>query len=162
MGSGGQVESNDSTTPGQSMEIDQITSLVSIFSFGQQIMAAANAAANNSPVSTSMTPDNLVRTADSPELEEKLSPKDKVDSGGGGGGKDNEEKDSDSESDTSSDSGHSSDDHDNSDDNKKEEEDLDDSGVVITKLSPVVPTTTSATEQVVSSQAAKCIKVSSL
>jgi len=36
------------------MEIDQITSLVSIFSFGQQIMAAASAAASNStPVSAS-------------------------------------------------------------------------------------------------------------
>merc|ERR1712083_153244 len=36
--------------PGQTMEIDQITSLVSIFSFGQHIMAAAEAA-NSSNVS---------------------------------------------------------------------------------------------------------------
>jgi len=71
--------------PNNGMEVDQITSLVSIFSFGQQLFPGAESAQANSPNSTS-----------SPKT--KKDPKD--------------EDDSDSDSDTSSDSGHSSDDPD--------------------------------------------------
>jgi len=108
------------------MEIDQITSLVSIFSFGQQIMAAAAAAASSSSSSS--------KKEELQEAEEKEA-------------KEAKEADSDTESDTSSDSGHSSDDHDNlsSDDKKELEEeelDLDDSGVVLTQLTQSPRSTT--------------------
>jgi len=63
------------------MEVDQITSLVSIFSFGQQLFNTADSIAQPTPVS----------------CPGKKSSKD--------------DEDSDSDSDTSSDSGHSSDDH---------------------------------------------------
>merc|ERR1719411_1473205 len=63
------------------MEVDQITSLVSIFSFGQQLFNTAD---------TSVQPSQVT-------CQGKKNSKD--------------EDDSDSDSDTSSDSGHSSDDH---------------------------------------------------
>jgi hypothetical protein len=71
--------------PNNGMEVDQITSLVSIFSFGQQLFTGGDSAQVNSPNKTS-------------SLKTKKDPKD--------------EDDSDSDSDTSSDSGHSSDDPD--------------------------------------------------
>lgn len=77
------------------MEVEQITSLVSIFSFGQQLFnssqeSAASAAANTSTSSSK------------------------------GSKKGKEDEDSDSDSDTSSDSGHSSDDQNNADDKVEE------------------------------------------
>ena len=82
------------------MEIDQITSLVSIFSFGQHVLQGGQKdAATASP---SDKPDD-----EKSEESDKLNESDKK-----------SEDDSDSESDTSSDSGHSSDDHETS----KEEE----------------------------------------
>merc|ERR1711976_442332 len=84
--------------PGQTMEIDQITSLVSIFSFVQHNMAAAAAANNRTSTTT---------TTDSRKSEDEEDKKGE----GGGGGHSPSSEDSDSESDTSSDSGHSSDDH---------------------------------------------------
>merc|ERR1719369_2300943 len=77
--------------PNNGMEVDQITSLVSIFSFGQQLFpssADSAQASNNSPNPTCSSPKTT-----------KKDPKDDGD-------------DSDSDSDTSSDSGHSSDDPD--------------------------------------------------
>ena len=73
------------------MEVDQITSLVSIFSFGQQLFNTADSIAQPTPVS----------------CPGKKSSKD--------------DEDSDSDSDTSSDSGHSSDDHETNNDDKTEE-----------------------------------------
>lgn len=70
---------DQTTTNG--MEVDQITSLVSIFSFGQQLFNSAETIAQPTPVTCPV----------------KKSSKD--------------DDDSDSDSDTSSDSGHSSDDH---------------------------------------------------
>ena len=84
------------------MEIDQITSLVSIFSFGQHIIAAGGHK-------------DACPTSDNPSSETVAGPADESD-------KKSAEDDSDSESDTSSDSGHSSDDHDTSSDKDKEEE----------------------------------------
>ena len=84
------------------MEIDQITSLVSIFSFGQHIMAAAAAKAACSQKREFEEED------EEEEEEEKVSrsqTKTKTNK------KSESSEDSDSESDTSSDSGHSSDDH---------------------------------------------------
>jgi len=80
------------STPNNGMEVEQITSLVSIFSFGQQLLNNSECNSANPSTTTNMT-----------------SKKDKDD------------EDSDSDSDTSSDSGHSSDDQINSDDNKNEE-----------------------------------------
>lgn len=71
--------------PNNGMEVDQITSLVSIFSFGQQLFNGPDSSQTNSSNTTSSPPT-------------KKDPKD--------------EDDSDSDSDTSSDSGHSSDDPD--------------------------------------------------
>lgn len=95
----GSEEASDPNN-GNTMEIDQITSLVSIFSFGQHIMAAAAAAKSrtaNPSNNSSATP-----TEEEEKIEEKKS--------------EASSEDSDSESDTSSDSGHSSD-----NDNAKEE-----------------------------------------
>lgn len=80
-------------TPNNGMEVEQITSLVSIFSFGQQ----------------------LFNSTDCAQQTTKSSSKKKQ--------KDKEEDDSDSDSDTSSDSGHSSDDQNNSDDKVEERAD---------------------------------------
>ena len=83
----------------QTMEIDQITSLVSIFSFGQHIMAAAAAANSCNNLETSTPTLNQTLTSQpSAGLEDEDTKKPTA-------------EDSDSESDTSSDSGHSSDDH---------------------------------------------------
>lgn len=78
------------------MEVDQITSLVSIFSFGQQLFSGSEPVVQESPSPT----DTISKTS-----------KDADD-------------DSDSDSDTSSDSGHSSDDQRNNSDEKDEEIDL--------------------------------------
>lgn len=80
-------------TANNGMEVEQITSLVSIFSFGQQLFNTADCAQQPTKGPT------------------KKKPKDK------------EEDDSDSDSDTSSDSGHSSDDQNNSDDKVEERAD---------------------------------------
>ena len=100
----GTTESNAEgvTNGGNTMEIDQITSLVSIFSFGQHIMAAAAAKAACSQKREFEEED------EEEEEEEKVSrsqTKTKTNK------KSESSEDSDSESDTSSDSGHSSDDH---------------------------------------------------
>ena len=90
------AEASSPVTTGQSpMEIDQITSLVSIFSFGQQLFAGGD---RGEPAKAK------------PPQQSKKSKKDPKD----------QEEDSDSDSDTSSDSGHSSDDPDAGD--KKGEE----------------------------------------
>jgi len=82
-------------TGNNGMEVDQITSLVSIFSFGQQLFAGGD---RGEPAKAK------------PPQQSKKSKKDPKD----------QEEDSDSDSDTSSDSGHSSDDPDAGD--KKSEE----------------------------------------
>jgi len=87
-------------TPNNGMEVEQITSLVSIFSFGQQLL-------NSSDCSSPVQSTNCAPTQPPPSST--------------AGKKDKDEEDSDSDSDTSSDSGHSSDDQINSDDNKAEE-----------------------------------------
>jgi len=143
--------------PGQTMEIDQITSLVSIFSFGQHIMAAA-AAANSSNVSAaSVSITNTTSSSSEPkaEVEGEEEKKEK---------KSESSEDSDSESDTSSDSGHSSDDHEAA----KEEEQA--SAAASTKLTRSVSTpdlcATSAAAAVASntmaSEAPPCVEVASL
>lgn len=146
--------------PGQTMEIDQITSLVSIFSFGQHIMAAA-AAANSSNVSAAgVSITNTTNTTSSSsepkaEVEAEEEKKEK---------KSESSEDSDSESDTSSDSGHSSDDHEAA----KEEEQA--SAAASTKLTRSVSTpdlcATSAAASVASntmaSEAPPCVEVASL
>jgi len=143
--------------PGQTMEIDQITSLVSIFSFGQHIMAAA-AAANSSNVSAaSVSITNTSSSSSEPkaEVEGEEEKKEK---------KSESSEDSDSESDTSSDSGHSSDDHEAA----KEEEQA--SAAASTKLTRSVSTpdlcATSAAAAVASnsmaSEAPPCVEVASL
>merc|ERR1712227_1146032 len=78
----------DQCVAANGMEVDQITSLVSIFSFGQQVFNNTDSAANNASSSQSGSV--------------KKSSK--------------EDDDSDSDSDTSSDSGHSSDDHETNND----------------------------------------------
>jgi hypothetical protein len=119
------------------MEIDQITSLVSIFSFGQHIIAAGS----KDSVSADKT-----GSADKPAEDKKAS-----------------EDDSDSESDTSSDSGHSSDDHDTSSDKEAKEEE---SGTVLTKLKRSVSTpdlcSASAAAPGRSSDAPLCVEVASV
>lgn len=146
--------------PGQTMEIDQITSLVSIFSFGQHIMAAA-AAANSNNVSTAgvsiTSTTNTTSSSSEPkaEVEGEEEKKEK---------KSESSEDSDSESDTSSDSGHSSDDHEAA----KEEEQA--SAAASTKLTRSVSTpdlcATSAAAAVASntlaSEAPPCVEVASL
>ena len=72
------------------MEVDQITSLVSIFSFGQQLFAGGDRGDRGEP------------TKAKPPQQSKKAKKDPKD----------QDEDSDSDSDTSSDSGHSSDDPD--------------------------------------------------
>ena len=103
-------------TNGNAMEIDQITSLVSIFSFGQHIMAAA-AAANSTNNSSATASSSSVGSEVQPVDSRTAVPASGQDGAGGGSVEETAKKesseDSDSESDTSSDSGHSSDDHDN-------------------------------------------------
>ena len=81
--------------------MDQITSLVSIFSFGQQLFSGSS--------------DQVVQES-AQGMPKRKTPKEK----------DNNEDDSDSDSDTSSDSGHSSDDHENNTDDKGDESELTD------------------------------------
>jgi len=105
---------NDGSTvvgSGQTMEIDQITSLVSIFSFGQHIMAAA-AAANNTRTTSNCASSTTTKssTTTSTSSDSRKQQEDEDDKKGEGHHAPSSE-DSDSESDTSSDSGHSSDDH---------------------------------------------------
>lgn len=146
--------------PGQTMEIDQITSLVSIFSFGQHIMAAA-AAANSSNVSAaSVSITNTSSSSSEPkaEVEGEEEKKEK---------KSESSEDSDSESDTSSDSGHSSDDHE-----AAKEEEAAVAASAATKLTrsvstPDLPCATSAAVAVASttgmaSEAPPCVEVASL
>jgi len=141
---------------GQTMEIDQITSLVSIFSFGQQIMAAAAAANKSTRTSPTSGVGNtvVVGSPSSPpppqggqDLEDAEDKKGEA----GGGGPSSE--DSDSESDTSSDSGHSSDDHEAA----KEAEEL--SSVVVSQPPDLCTTTVPLA---VASEALPCVEVASL
>jgi len=153
--------------PGQTMEIDQITSLVSIFSFGQHIMAAA-AAANSGNVSavgsggislTSTT--NTSGSGSLPKAEAEEEEEEKKEK------KSESSEDSDSESDTSSDSGHSSDDHEAA----KEEEQAS-TTAASTKLTRSVSTpelcATSAvaaavaSNTIMASEAPPCVEVASL
>merc|ERR1719414_1274530 len=90
------------TNGGNTMEIDQITSLVSIFSFGQHIMAAAAAKA-------ACSQKREFEEEDEEEEEEKKVSRSQTKTKTNK--KSESSEDSDSESDTSSDSGHSSDDH---------------------------------------------------
>jgi len=83
------------------MEVDQITSLVSIFSFGQQLFPGGQG-------------EQTLPASNQPHIGPG-HPKSKDSS--------KEDDDSDSDSDTSSDSGHSSDDHDTQTDEKSEEDD---------------------------------------
>ena len=108
----------------QAMEIDQITSLVSIFSFGQHIMAAGQKEA--AAAAAAVASEKTVGDANASD-EKAIVDSDKK-----------SEDDSDSESDTSSDSGHSSDDHDTS---KEEEPTL----TTPTSTSTTTPTTATAT-----------------
>jgi hypothetical protein len=121
------------------MEIDQITSLVSIFSFGQHIMAAANAAKIDEAAAAAK--------AGSAEEEDKKEAEKKDSS-----------EDSDSESDTSSDSGHSSDDH----YNVKEE---DGGGTKLTRsvsTPDLCATSAVAVASAQASEAPPCVEVASL
>jgi len=86
----------DQCVAANGMEVDQITSLVSIFSFGQQVFNNTDSAANNASSSQSGSV--------------KKSSK--------------EDDDSDSDSDTSSDSGHSSDDHETNNDETRSETEI--------------------------------------
>merc|ERR1712129_448854 len=150
--------------PGQTMEIDQITSLVSIFSFGQHIMAAAAAANSSNASAAAVSITNTTNTTSSSsepkaEVEGEEEKKEK---------KSESSEDSDSESDTSSDSGHSSDDHEAA----KEEEQA--SAAASTKLTRSVSTpdlcATSAaasaaagsTGTIMASEAPPCVEVASL
>ncbi|CAB4057009.1 unnamed protein product [Lepeophtheirus salmonis] len=116
--------SSSCNNPPPSMEIDQITSLVSIFSFGQQIMAAAAAASeaskrlqsHNNKSYSELEEDNenqegniMRKRRQRRGYEVSRSCEDEKSSSKHNNSK-KEEADSDSESDTSSDSGHSSDD----------------------------------------------------
>lgn len=125
-----------SSSVGQTMEIDQITSLVSIFSFGQHIMAAAAAASSS----------NGKIDEEEPKKEEKKSDQ-------------HSSEDSDSESDTSSDSGHSSDDHEAA----KEAEDAS-NAAKLTKRSVSTPDLCSTTAAVISGapESPPCVEVASL
>jgi len=139
---------------GQTMEIDQITSLVSIFSFGQQIMAAAAAANKSTRTSTSVG--NTMGSSSSttqPQGQDLEDAEDKKGEAGGGGPS---SEDSDSESDTSSDSGHSSDDHEAA----KEAEELSSSVVVASSQPPDLCATT--VPSAVASEAPPCVEVASL
>lgn len=99
----------DNVSGHQAMEIDQITSLVSIFSFGQHIMAAAGVVSGG----VDITPPPPCEPPEVSKTETKAD-------------------DSDSESDTSSDSGHSSEDLESS----LEKSHLDDtSSSICTKIS---------------------------
>merc|ERR1712062_725007 len=112
------------------MEIDQITSLVSIFSFGQHIMAAAAAKAATQK-----------REFQEEEEEDEVSNKTSSSKKPAGNKKSESSEDSDSESDTSSDSGHSSDDHEAT--AKEEDSNTDEaasSSVTVTKLTRSVST----------------------
>lgn len=140
------------------MEIDQITSLVSIFSFGQHIMAAAAAKAATQK-----------REFQEEEEEDEVSNKTSSSSKKPAGNKKSESsEDSDSESDTSSDSGHSSDDHEAT--AKEEDSNTDEaaSSVTVTKLTRSVstPDLCAVTSQVsttsMASEAPPCVEVASL
>jgi len=149
----------------QNMEVDQITSLVSIFSFEQHIIAAGNNKDNDSTSSTTLTTTTTSgeSISTSPDTEagslesEKKSPED----------------DSDSESDTSSDSGHSSDDHDTSSDKEAKEEELSDTSALsdtskngLTKLTRSVSTpdlcSASVSASGISSDSPICVEVASV
>jgi len=150
--------SNDSETtaavPGQTMEIDQITSLVSIFSFGQHIMAAAAAA----KATGGQGPSPETNPEEEEEEEEEEDKK----------AKNNSSEDSDSESDTSSDSGHSSDDHEAVAGGKEDNASSSASSTTSTKLTRSVSTpdlcATSAaiSTDKVSVEAPPCVEVASL
>ena len=141
------------------MEIDQITSLVSIFSFGQHIMAAAAAKAATQK-----------REFQEEEEEDEVSNKTSSSNKKPAGNKKSESsEDSDSESDTSSDSGHSSDDHEAT--AKEEDSNTDEaasSSVTVTKLTRSVstPDLCAVTSQVsttsMASEAPPCVEVASL
>jgi hypothetical protein len=133
------------------MEIDQITSLVSIFSFGQHIIAAGGHK-------------DSCPAADSVSLsgETVAGPEDAAD-------KKSAEDDSDSESDTSSDSGHSSDDHDTSSDKDKEEEGdskTSEDSTVLTKLTQSVRTpdlcSSSVATPILNTDSPICVEVASV
>ena len=146
----------------QTMEIDQITSLVSIFSFGQHNNATAHKDTTNDSSTTSSTPSgDSIST--SPDTEAGNSETEKKSS----------EDDSDSESDTSSDSGHSSDDHDTSSDKEAKEEESEESvkmseGSVetLTKLTRSVSTPDLCSASVpapgISSESPICVEVASV
>jgi len=152
--------------PGQTMEIDQITSLVSIFSFGQHIMAAAAAAnSGNVPaggISSITSPTNTSSSGGPPkaEAEEEEEKKEK---------KSESSEDSDSESDTSSDSGHSSDDHEAA---KEEEQAASSASTKLTRSvsTPELCATSAAaasaaagsTGTIMASEAPPCVEVASL
>ena len=139
------------------MEIDQITSLVSIFSFGQHIMAAAAAKAATQK-----------REYQEEEEEDEVSNKTSSSKKPAGNKKRESSEDSDSESDTSSDSGHSSDDHEAT--AKEEDSNTDEaaSSVTVTKLTRSVstPDLCAVTSQVsttsMASEAPPCVEVASL
>lgn len=147
-----QTESQVASINGQNtMEIDQITSLVSIFSFGQHIMAAAAKAATQKR-----------EFQEEEEEEDEVSSSNKTSKKQTGSKKSESSEDSDSESDTSSDSGHSSDDHEAA----KEE---DSNAVTVTKLTRSVstPDLCAVTSVAVSttsmaSEAPPCVEVASL
>ena len=144
------------------MEIDQITSLVSIFSFGQHIIAVGRSKDNNTTTTT--TPENATVEVKSPETESGSEDKSEDK-------KSAAEDDSDSESDTSSDSGHSSDDHDTSSDKDIKDEDVAEDNktspdnVVLTKLTRSASTpdlcsaSISASNGAMTSEAPLCVEV---
>jgi len=153
-----QTESQVASINGQNtMEIDQITSLVSIFSFGQHIMAAAAKAATQKR-----------EFQEEEEEEDEVSSSNKTSKKPAGSKKSESSEDSDSESDTSSDSGHSSDDHEAT--AKEEDSNTDEaaSSVTVTKLTRSVstPDLCAVTSQVsttsMASEAPPCVEVASL
>merc|ERR1712029_833512 len=133
------------------MEIDQITSLVSIFSFGQHIMAAAAAKAATQK-----------REFQEEEEEDEVSNKTSSSKKPAGNKKSESSEDSDSESDTSSD------DHEAT--AKEEDSNTDEaaSSVTVTKLTRSVstPDLCAVTSQVsttsMASEAPPCVEVASL
>ncbi len=150
----------------QAMEIDQITSLVSIFSFGQHIIAVGRGKDNSTTTTTTTTtstttPENVAVEVKSSETESGSEDKSEDK-------KSSAEDDSDSESDTSSDSGHSSDDHDTSSDKDIKDEDEKTSDVVLTKLTRSASTpdlcsaSVSASNGAMTSESPLCVEVASV
>lgn len=128
------------------MEVEQITSLVSIFSFGQQLF---NSGCMDRPPHQVYTPPSPESTATTTITKlKKTATKN-------GGRNDDDESGDESDSDTSSDSGHSSDDQNNADDITKPED-------LPTPTSsdntiPILTTTSKGVDQVLTSCAAEQI-----